>query len=129
MCLSVSISACVSLRVGGRRRAVFNSIDLDSGGTIDKDELKTALSAAGREHTDAQIMSMMKLGDSGAEGGDGDGEIDFDEVSEPYALGWLAGWLALSPPPPLLATSASPAAPTSSIYHCAFFLEWPACVR
>lgn len=36
-------------------RAVFNSIDADGGGTIDKHELKSALLDSGRECTDAQV--------------------------------------------------------------------------
>ena len=52
--------------------------DRDGGGTIDKDELKLALSESGREHTDAQIIAMMRMGDESAYG-NGDGEVNFKE--------------------------------------------------
>ena len=60
-------------------RSVFDSIDVDHGGTIDRGELKDALARNGLEFTDEQIMTMMKLGDSQSHGGDGDGEIDYKE--------------------------------------------------
>ena len=55
-------------------KEVFDSIDVDGGGTIDKEELRQALRLHGREQTDAQITKMMRIGDE-----DGDGDIDFDE--------------------------------------------------
>ena len=52
--------------------------DRDGNGIIDKDELKLALSEVQREHTDAQVVAMMRMGSEGDDG-NGDGELDFGE--------------------------------------------------
>jgi len=58
---------------------MFDRIDLDKGGTIDKDELKLALNASDtcRDLTDEQISTMMTAAD-----GDANGEIDFVEFRD-----------------------------------------------
>jgi Ca2+-binding EF-hand superfamily protein len=58
-------------------RELFDKIDLDRGGTIDRHELHTALAASGKQLTDAQMEAMMKAADE-----DGSGDIDFQEFSD-----------------------------------------------
>ena len=64
-------------------RELFDSIDLDGGGTIDQDELRQALVGAGMEDvSDAEIAYMIGVGDGLGEAqgiGEVDGEIEFDE--------------------------------------------------
>jgi len=55
-------------------RAVFDILDLDGGGTIEQDELKIGLEAAGKNFSEEQLMGMLAEVDE-----DGSGEIDFSE--------------------------------------------------
>jgi len=58
-------------------RAIFDHIDLDKGGTIDREELQVALQGAGKALTQAQIDALMNAADE-----DGNGEIDFPEFRD-----------------------------------------------
>lgn len=53
---------------------LFDKMDLDKSGAIDKDELRIALKSIGKEFTDDQLERMMKATDD-----DSNGEIDFQE--------------------------------------------------
>ena len=55
-------------------REIFNLVDLDKGGTISKDELKTLMTTLGLRPTQEELNAMVDEIDS-----DGNGEIDFDE--------------------------------------------------
>ena len=57
-------------------RELFDRIDIDKGGTIDRNELQTALCGAGKALSDEQIDTMLLAAD-----GDGNAEIDFDEFA------------------------------------------------
>ena len=54
-------------------REIFNLVDLDKGGTISKDELKTLMTTLGLRPTQEELNAMVDEIDS-----DGNGEIDFD---------------------------------------------------
>ena len=55
-------------------RTVFGMLDLDSGGTIEEEELRIGLHSIGRQIDDGEISEMLaEVDDSG------DGEIDFAE--------------------------------------------------
>ena len=58
-------------------RAIFDKIDLDRGGTIDRTELRAALSRAGKSLSDEQIEVMMKTADT-----DQNGEVSFEEFAD-----------------------------------------------
>lgn len=55
-------------------RNVFSVFDKDSSGTIDLEELRTAIRAIGEALTDEDIETCMELADTS-----GDGEVDYDE--------------------------------------------------
>jgi hypothetical protein len=55
-------------------RAVFQSIDLDDNGTLERDELKTAAERLGQTMSQEELDAAMLEMD-----GDGSGEIDYDE--------------------------------------------------
>ena len=58
-------------------RTLFAHMDADLGGSIDKDELKGALDAAGKKVTDEQLQHMFDHADE-----DGGGDIDYDEFAK-----------------------------------------------
>ncbi len=58
-------------------RRAFALIDLDSGGTIETEELRTALEAVGKEFTNDELLAMFSEVDE-----DGSGEIDLAEFVE-----------------------------------------------
>ena len=63
---------------GTKLRALFDKIDLDGSGTIDKHELKAALNESKQhEHTDRQVELLFAATDE-----DGSGEIDYQEFSD-----------------------------------------------
>ena len=66
-----------ALNSESKLRELFDSIDLDHGGTIDKDELKVALTSAGKTLSDSQMARMMEAADA-----DANGEIDFAEFGD-----------------------------------------------
>ena len=55
-------------------RELFDKIDLDAGGTIDKKELEAAIGVAGKHLTPEQVDAMLHAADE-----DFNGEIDFSE--------------------------------------------------
>ena len=55
-------------------RAVFESIDLDDNGTLDRDELKTAAERLGQAMSEEELDAAMHEMDE-----DGSGEVDYDE--------------------------------------------------
>jgi len=57
-------------------RQIFDHIDTDKGGSIDKDELKHALDGAGKKLGDETIDAMLNAADE-----DANGEISFEEFS------------------------------------------------
>lgn len=59
---------------GAKIRAVFNEFDKDGGGTIDAEELHSAMMAAGVNLSKREITVMMKEADA-----DNNGSVDFDE--------------------------------------------------
>lgn len=58
-------------------RRLFNEIDNDGSGAIDKDELRAMLVKLGKPSSDAMLERAIAAMDP-----DGDGEIDFDEFSK-----------------------------------------------
>jgi len=57
-------------------REIFDHIDMDKGGTIDKNELRIALEGAGKNLSDQTITAMMNAADN-----DSNGEIEFEEFA------------------------------------------------
>ena len=57
-------------------REIFDHIDMDKGGTIDKNELRIALEGAGKNLSDQAITAMMNAADN-----DSNGEIEFEEFA------------------------------------------------
>ena len=58
-------------------RQLFDHMDADLGGSIDKGELKEALTAAGKKVSDDQLEHMFSHADT-----DGGGDIDYDEFAD-----------------------------------------------
>lgn len=60
-------------------KQMFDIFDMDSSGSIDFEELNTAMRAMGFEATEADIHNMMESMDDDGEGAEGAGEVEFDE--------------------------------------------------
>jgi len=58
-------------------KEAFEAIDKDKSGTIDQDELKTAISNCEKNLSDAKVDEMMKFADA-----DGDGKVNFQEFKK-----------------------------------------------
>ena len=57
-------------------KVVWKSVDVDGGGTLDREELRQVLTKMGKNLTDEQLDSTMKQVDE-----DGSGEVEFEEFS------------------------------------------------
>lgn len=75
--LRMGSSLAAALASEDKLRDIFDKIDLDHGGTIDKNELQVALTGAGKFLTSEEIDAMM-----GAADDDASGEIDFEEFAK-----------------------------------------------
>ena len=70
-------SLAAALASEDKLREIFDKIDLDHGGTIDKNELQVALTGAGKILTSEEVDAMMNATDS-----DASGAIDFEEFAK-----------------------------------------------
>ena len=76
-CLHVSVCVSCASQVGESTEAlrkIFDQIDVDGNGELDKQEVQQAFAQFGMHRSDADIAAMMRVADD-----DTDGGIDFDE--------------------------------------------------
>ena len=72
----MSTSLDAALVDDAKMKMLFDRIDLDLGGSIDKEELASAMRASNPEIAEAMIDRMLSAADS-----DGNGDIDFEEFA------------------------------------------------
>uniref|UniRef100_A0A7S2JIL7 EF-hand domain-containing protein n=1 Tax=Haptolina brevifila TaxID=156173 RepID=A0A7S2JIL7_9EUKA len=58
-------------------QSIFSKLDLDGGGTIDGDELRSALRTAGKDLSPERLAEMMKIADVDVNGG-----VDYEEFEQ-----------------------------------------------